>query len=342
MPRRTGRSGSSTLELDAAVRHEARTGLGDLRCDRERIGGAAHAAGLVPGGRDERVDDLRELLRVAVHDLERRPVVLGRAFPKQGELGLCEDACDRRAQLVRELGGETLLVPQARGEPVEEPVERRGELGQLVVRVADGEPLVEIALAPRCGLSRHATHRTEVRRREQPARGDRDEQEHDAAEDQRSDERDASRVLLGLQRARHDDGAEPAAGDDDGDRVETGVGAGEVGEARRAAGEPSSGGVHTRTGARLLDHVPVREDPHVGVRAGRVGDVQKDQPAVIFANERELLGRPRAQEVVRVRVESVGERHVERDEQRGDGCRDRGDDHEQQAPAYPERPHWSR
>jgi len=49
-------------------------------------------------------------------------------------------------------------VPEARGQPVEQPVERGSELRQFVVRLAQREPVVEIALAPRRGLPGHAAH----------------------------------------------------------------------------------------------------------------------------------------------------------------------------------------
>ena len=68
-----------------------------------------------------------------------------RARPVERQLGLGVDPRERRAQLVRELGGEPLLVPQARGEAVEERVERRAQPGQLVVRLAELEAPVEVA-----------------------------------------------------------------------------------------------------------------------------------------------------------------------------------------------------
>ena len=49
----------------------------------------------------------------------------GVARPPQRELGLGRHLRERRAQLVRELGREAALVTQARGDPVEQAVERR-------------------------------------------------------------------------------------------------------------------------------------------------------------------------------------------------------------------------
>ena len=57
-------------------------------------------------------------------------------------------ARERGAQLVRELGGEALLVPEARRDPLEQAVERRGEPRQLVVGLAEVEAPVEVVLAP--------------------------------------------------------------------------------------------------------------------------------------------------------------------------------------------------
>src|SRR4029077_8774018 len=96
----------------------------------------------------------------------------------QGELGLCKNAGERRAELVRELGREAALAPQTRRQPVEEAVERRRELGELVVRRTEREPVVEVVFAPRCGLARHPDHRTE-RSTEEPPADDADEDQHE-------------------------------------------------------------------------------------------------------------------------------------------------------------------
>jgi len=124
--------------------------------------------------------------------------------------------------------------------------------------------------------------------------------------------------------------------------VQTGIGARNVEEAPRTAGQASSGGVHAGARARLLEQFAAREDPDVRVRARGVRGIQERQPTVIHAEQRALLRRARAQHVARVLVEAVGEQDVEADEQCGHCRGDHRDDHEQQAAAYPEWAHWSR
>ena len=63
-----------------------------------------------------------------MNELERAAVLVRAAFAAERQLRLCDHAGERRAQLVRDLGGEALFAPQAGCEPVEEAVERRSEL----------------------------------------------------------------------------------------------------------------------------------------------------------------------------------------------------------------------
>ena len=58
--------------------------------------------------------------------------------------------------------------------------------------------------------------------------------------------------------------------------------------------------------------------------------------------QRELLCRAGAQQVALVRIEPIGEHHVEAHEKSGDGGGDDRDDREQQSPADPERSHRRR
>src|SRR5207244_2008815 len=102
---------------------------------------------------------------------------------------------ERRPELVRDLGREPALPAETGCEAVEQAVEGRGELGQLVVRGAQRESLVEVVLAPGGRLPGHATHRAQ-RGRQQPAGGERDEQEDDTAEDERRNERRVPRLLV--------------------------------------------------------------------------------------------------------------------------------------------------
>src|SRR5204862_7448268 len=97
----------------------------------------------------------RYLRRAREDDLERRAVLRRAALAAQCELGFDDHARERRAQLVRDLGGEAPLVTQACGDPVEQAVERGAELGQLVVRLAQLEAAVEVVFAPRLRLLGH-------------------------------------------------------------------------------------------------------------------------------------------------------------------------------------------
>ena len=128
----------------------------------------------MPGGGNERADRSRELLRASVDDLERRSVLVRLAPTSKCQLALGDQAGEGRTQFVRHLGREPLLAPQAGGEPVEQTVQGSRKLGQLVVRLAEPEPLVEIALAPGGRLPCHTRHRPEPRARRGAGRGRRE------------------------------------------------------------------------------------------------------------------------------------------------------------------------
>ena len=68
-------------------------------------------------------------------------------------------------------------MTQARGDPVEQAVKGRGEPCQLVVRLAEAEPPVEVVLAPRLGLLRHQLHRAERGPQQPRCGGARDQQD---------------------------------------------------------------------------------------------------------------------------------------------------------------------
>ena len=85
--------------------------------------------------------------------LEALAVLVRRALPAERELALGSDPRERRAELVRELGREPLLVAQAGGEALEQRVERGGQPRQLVVRLAAVEAAVEVVLAPAAASS---------------------------------------------------------------------------------------------------------------------------------------------------------------------------------------------
>src|SRR5436190_18756315 len=96
---------------------------------------------------------------------------------------------------MRELGREPLLVPERGCEPVEQPVEGRRELRQLVRRLAEAKTLVEVALAPSRRLPRHADDRLE-RMRQQPPGSRGDEAKYGGREDERADQRRAPGLLV--------------------------------------------------------------------------------------------------------------------------------------------------
>ena len=92
----------------------------DHRLRRRRgIGDAARAC-LRARRREQRVDDARDLVGIREDHGERPPVFLGLAWPPEGELGLGRDPRERRPQLVRQLRREASLVPQARGDAIEQ------------------------------------------------------------------------------------------------------------------------------------------------------------------------------------------------------------------------------
>ncbi len=136
-----------------------------------------------------------ELVRASANHIERLSVLLRLTIAAQCELRLGQDARERGAQLVRELGGEETLVPQAGRHPVEEPVERGRELRQLVVGRTEGEALVEVALAPLRGLPRHLDDGPE-RGRDEPADEDRNDEQHENPEDDRRDQGRAAGRLV--------------------------------------------------------------------------------------------------------------------------------------------------
>jgi hypothetical protein len=153
------------------------------RRDRFRVGAATTGARLVSRGRNERLDRARELAGISVDQFQHLAVLARLTLARERELCLREQTRKRRAELVRQLGGEAAFPAEARGQPVEERVEGGGELGQLVVRRAEREAVVELPFAPGSGLSGHSNHLPE-RGGQQPARGNTDEQQHDCAENE--------------------------------------------------------------------------------------------------------------------------------------------------------------
>ena len=237
---------------------------------------------------------------------ERRVSADARGLAK-GQLGLAADHAERRAQLVRHLRREPLLVAQARLDPAEQPVECRGQRRELVARRAEVEAPVQVVLAPVRRLSGHVGHRLE-RLAHDPAGHEHPEREDAGVEDQHRDERQVLGPVVRPKRHRHHDGADPRAA-----RVRRlcaqpdplpQVSLGRPGH----AGEAARGALHIRGGRRpqqlaaalvehpgLLGHAPA-------VRARR-----GDRPAA-RAVERSQLGVGALAERRRgVRVELLGQ-----------------------------------
>ena len=113
-----------------------------------------------------------------------------------------------------QLCSEPLLAAEARLHAIEQAIERRRELAQLVMRLAGREPLRRPFDHPLVGEVRHARDGRE-RTREDPARGQNHHREQHDAEQDRADQRDSDRALVGRQRHAGDDDADVTAIGDD-------------------------------------------------------------------------------------------------------------------------------
>ena len=137
----------------------------------------------------------------------RRALGVGvRAGRGQPELGAAADPRDRRAQLVGDLAREALLVAARGGDAGQQPVEGRGQAGQLVARRPEVEAAVEVVGAPVLGAGGHVLRRAAARRRSPPQRdaaGEHDQR----GDDQRPDEDLLLQVLQRRGRERDDDRA---------------------------------------------------------------------------------------------------------------------------------------
>ena len=209
-------SSSSTPRARASSRDAVHRELHSLT----GIGRAAAQPRFLPRGGDERLDGARHLLRIARDGCEAFPIGIARPRPSERELRFRGDLGKRRAKLVRELRREALLVPQAGGEALEERIERRGELRQLVVRLTLVEALVEVVVAPGRGVVGHAGDRQQCLA-EDPVREHGDRREQRDREDDRADERYRRGLVVGVERDTGDDGADAIATVDDRNGVQT-------------------------------------------------------------------------------------------------------------------------
>src|SRR4051794_40235600 len=99
-------------------------------------------------GGKQRLESPAHLIRALQYLLETSLVFVDVLRVLQGELRLRDHAGEGRSQLMGHLGRKTLLPAQARGETVEQAVESRGELRELVVRLAERETAADVTLAP--------------------------------------------------------------------------------------------------------------------------------------------------------------------------------------------------
>ena len=180
----------------------------ELARERGEVDAADRRVDLVAGHREQRVDRLAEAPGVGDDRAQRLvAVVVGLVVPvAQRELGAQLQRGQRRAQLVRDLAREALLVPSRRGDPGEQPVERRREAGELVARGAELEPAVQVVRAP---VPRALGHLRDWSQRAVQRAADRERpgQHHERGEHDRADEHLLLEALDRLGGVRDDDRA---------------------------------------------------------------------------------------------------------------------------------------
>ena len=271
-----------------------------------------------------------------MHGLEALAVLVRRALPTERELRLGSDPRERRAELVRELGREPLLVAKAGGQPAQQRVQRGREPRQLVVRLAAVEAAVEVVLAPRGRVLGHPGD-GQQRLPEDPVGEQRDAGEDDRGERHRADERDRGRLLVRLESYARDDGADPLAALHHRERVETHRLL-EADRALRATRERAGDRRQRRRPPRLL-HVDVaRKDPDRAADALLPLEARAhDETPVDDVERRELFLRlARAGHGDRVVGEPLAEDEVEGGDADHERDRDRADCGEQEPRANPD------
>jgi hypothetical protein len=178
-------------------------------------------------------------------------VLGGRTLAAQRELDLRDHPRKRRSQLVGQLGRKAVLSPQTRSQAIEQPIERRSQLRQLVPRLAEREPSVDSALAPGVGLPRHPRHGTE-RRTEQPVAARRGERQERDAERERREQRGSPRCVVRGKRDARDDRSDAPPARKHRRPVEKQT-ARSVDESRTTPHERPRGRAHRRRHRRLLE-----------------------------------------------------------------------------------------
>ncbi len=161
-----------------------------------------HVADLASGGLDlgagelqQRVHHPGEIAGVGHDRLEGGAQLGGRALPKQRDLRLGAQPGQRGPQLVGDLRAQPPLVPERRGHPVEQDVQVRGELGELVVRWPEREPVVQVPLAPLQCLLGHRRHHPE-RSRDHPPGQHQHHEQHDGVQQEGGQQGDPLAVLV--------------------------------------------------------------------------------------------------------------------------------------------------
>jgi hypothetical protein len=103
-------------------------------------------------------------------------------------LGLGGDRGQWGAQLMSELGGQSLFAAQAGCDPVQQPIKDGGQPGELVMGLTQFKSPIQISLAPCLGLSGHPPHRGQ-RARDQPVGCDGDGEQDQRREGDRGEQR---------------------------------------------------------------------------------------------------------------------------------------------------------
>jgi hypothetical protein len=308
-PATSGSAGARTSSVTGRLRPL-------VRDPRERLADVAAPAvevRLGARGRHQHVEDPVHLVRVARDRGQRlAPLGLG-ALPALEELHLGHHARQRRAQLVRQLGRQALLVAQARREPVEEAVERGRELAELVGARLRPEPAPEVALAPLGRRARHLPHRVERAADGHPGERE-DGREQHPRQRERAQQRDLAGALVGLEGLGGHDGADLAPVGRERRSEHPEVIAQHVDEHVRPPGHRVGVASEAALALRADERPAAFVDPHAAVdrlvvRRARL--LLHREPAVRAVHHRRRGGRLDAQPLLGVGVEAPREQDVE-------------------------------
>src|SRR5208337_697400 len=93
--------------------------------------------------REEILNDVGEPLGLVAKDGERFTIFSGRAIgPRERDFRFTAKYRDRRAQFVRGIGDEPALALERSFQPIEQVIERDGELTEFVALIRNGEAIV--------------------------------------------------------------------------------------------------------------------------------------------------------------------------------------------------------